>query len=102
KEYSYTTNTDDGTIISSGVASYEPLIGGDENPLRLPDKYIAQKGSNFPPNDPIGLFNEMPLGESLYPPPVVGYSKVTISSIHKGYAYSAQAQDIYEYYTAKD
>lgn len=102
KEYTYTTTTDNGTEISSGVASYEPQIGGDENPLRLPDKYIAQKGSNFPPNDPVGLFNEMPIGESLYPPPVVGYSKVTISSIHKEYAYSAQSQDIYEYYTAKE
>jgi hypothetical protein len=39
QEYSYTTTeTRNGRtdVISSGVASYEPILGGDENPWRQP------------------------------------------------------------------
>jgi hypothetical protein len=103
KTYDYTTE-DQGSYgtISSGVASYEPLIGGDENPLRTPVDYTAQKASNWPPNDPVGLYQEMPLGESLYPGPIVGYSRVTVRSIHQQAGRSAQGLDIYDFYTAKD
>jgi len=103
KQYEYTTDYNNGYgVISSGVASYEPMIGGDENPFRLPVNYEAQGGSHFPPNDPIGLYSELPIGESLYPAPVVGYSKVTVKSIHQEEGHSSQGVDIHEFYTAKD
>jgi hypothetical protein len=38
QEYSYKT-TIEGKTISSGVASYEPSIGNDENPMREPILY---------------------------------------------------------------
>lgn len=101
KRYLYVTE-EDGRTISSGVASYEPLNGGDDNPLKMPVDYRTQRGSNFPPNDPIGLYQELPLGESLYPSPVVGYSRVVTESINREKALSAQAIDISEYYTARD
>lgn len=102
KRYKYTLDIGNGKEISSGVASYEPAIGGDENPFRMPANYIAQSGSNWPPNDPVGLYQELPVGESLYPAPVVGYSRVVVESIHKDRAKSAQGVDIHEFYTAKD
>lgn len=103
KKYEYVTLDKTGkNVISSGVASYEPLIGGDENPFRMLDPYIAQSRNKFPPNEPVGLYMEMPMGESLYPSPVVGYSEVKEYSIHKDYAKSAQTLSVYKYYTAKD
>lgn len=102
KRYHYTLDTGNGFKISSGVASYEPLVGGDENPFRMPVDYMAQKESNWPTNEPVGLYQELPLGESLYPGAVVGYSKVTVESLHKDHAKSAQGVDIHEFYTAKE
>lgn len=103
KNYEYTTE-DQGSYgtISSGVASYEPQIGGDENPFREPVNYTVQGGSNFPPNDPVGVYQELPIGESLYPAPVVGYSRVTVKSIHQEEGRSSQGVDIYDFYTARD
>lgn len=101
KKYSYKLD-DGGGIISSGVASYEPMIGGDENPLRLPAPYLATSGSKWPPMDPVDLFQEMPLGESLYPPGSVGYSNVTVTSIHSDIGKSSQGLDVYRFYTARD
>lgn len=102
KRYHYTIDAGNGFKISSGVASYEPLVGGDENPFRMPVDYMAQKESNWPTNEPVGLYQELPLGESLYPGAVVGYSKVTVESLHKDHAKSAQGVDIHEFYTAKE
>ena len=102
KQYDYTTIDSVYGNISSGVASYEPLVGGDENPLRQPIPYIVQNGSNFPPNDPVDLYQEYPLGESLFPPGQVGYSQVTVTSIHADIAKSSQSRDLYQFYTAKD
>lgn len=103
KNYGYTTE-DQGSYgtISSGVASYEPQIGGDENPFREPVNYSVQAGSSFPPNDPVGVYQELPIGESLYPGAMVGYSRVTVKSIHQQEGKSSQGMDIYDYYTAKD
>ena len=36
QEYDYKTIDEYDNIISSGVASYEPVLGGDENPFRQP------------------------------------------------------------------
>lgn len=103
KTYDYTLKRDDGRgYISSGVASYEPMIGSDEIPQHQPAPYIVQRGNEFPPNDPVDLFQEYPLGESFYPGPVVGYSNVVVRSINVDNGRSAQSEDIHGFYTAKD
>lgn len=101
--YDYTTVNEDGKLISSGVASYEPLGGGDENPLRtrLASDKIGNE-SRFPMVDPIELVVEAPIGESLYPPASVGYSKVTVKSIHKTVGENSNLLQVYDHYTAKD
>lgn len=99
RSYDYTTLKDNKQKISSGVASYEPMIGADENPLRKPVKYTADAGRLLPA---IEFYQEEPFGESFYPSPSVGYSKVTVSSINKGKGRSAMAEDVFEFYTAKD
>ncbi|MHB8205939.1 hypothetical protein [Mucilaginibacter sp.] len=100
QEYDYTT-VDNGAVISSGVAAYEPAIGGEENPLRQPVPYIEHiKGAID------SFFDlEQPFGESFFPSPSVGYSKITVTDLDKngnpdpalrtGYSES-------DFYTAKD
>jgi hypothetical protein len=78
--YDYTITEGTGTsavTYSSGVAQYEPMIGGDEIALRHPKNYIQ----NLPFQTDNNLFFEYPVNESLYPGPSVGYSKVTVQSI---------------------
>ncbi len=85
--------------ISSGVASYEPLIGGEENLFRNPMPYedIVKLGSNSL------LYTETPIGESLYPSPQVGYSKIRVESIiPANEGISGIGYTEYEFYTAKD
>jgi hypothetical protein len=100
QEYSYTT-TLNGKTISSGVASYEPGVGGDENPMRLPVPYTEDiKGalSN-------SFYLEKPFGESLFPAPVVGYSKVVVKDLNpSGVADAAPKTGWiqHEFYTSKD
>ena len=89
--------------LSSGVASYEPTLGGEENPKRSGASYaLSNNRSTYPPYDPIELVKEDPVGESFYPTGSVGYSRIVIESIHKGYARSAQSRLVQEFYTAKD
>jgi len=102
KNYDYTIEETGYGKISSGVASYEPLIGGDENPFRMPARYYATSGSKWPPNDPIELYQESPIAESLLPGAVVGYRQVTVSSIHKDEGRSSQGIDVYKFCTAKE
>ena len=102
KTYDYTINDNIYGVISSGVASYEPQVGGDENPFREPAPYIVASGSAFPPNDPVDLYQELPIGESLFPSAGVGYRKVTVKSINAAIGKSAQGIDVSEFYTAKD
>jgi hypothetical protein len=87
--------------ISSGVASYEPGIGSDENPLRMPVPYTEElRGTmnNY-------FYLEEPFGETLYPAPQVGYSAVTIKELDGDGAVDASAKTgwrVMEYYTAKE
>lgn len=98
QEYQYTSQRD-GKDISSGVASYEPLIGGDENSMRYPVDFAVKK--TFAPNDQ--YFQEEPMGESFFPDPVVGYSKVTVKNLPKtGVTKHATGRTEYEFFTAKD
>lgn len=104
--YDYTTLDENGVKISSGVATYEPSIGGDENALKHALYYenkVAMR--NFIPT-----FSELPVNENYFPSPSVGYSKVTIKSratdmVSKGLlpsTISTTGQSVQEFYTAKD
>jgi hypothetical protein len=98
--FDYTTKDRKGRTISSGVASYEPMLGNDENPFRQPVRY---KQKQF-----LGLNNyyyiEEPFGESFFPAATVGYSKVTAKTIGSGDDESVNRTGVTvsEFYTAKD
>jgi len=108
--------------ISSGVAAYEPLAGGEENPLRYAKKYVE----SVPLRADNNLFFEYPINESYYPGPQVGYRKVTVYSLASAYkahkvvknitltdgnplfpsgeniGYGTTGKTVHEFYTAKD
>jgi hypothetical protein len=99
QEYKYTTTDQYGNEISSGVCSYEPNIGGEENALKQP---MARKPSRLkiPSGDYV---TETPFGESFYPSASVGYSKVTVSNIkYENVRRNATGKVVHEFYTAKD
>lgn len=100
QNYDYTT-TDGTQVISSGVASYEPSVGNDENPLKQPIFYVQQVRGGI--NNFFDL--EEPFGESFYPAPAVNYSKVTVTDINPdqvGAAAPLTGYTVNEFYTAKD
>lgn len=102
QEYIYTTTKEINgvqTIISSGVAAYEPGIGGEENPFRLPVEYIEKVAALAPVT--LG-YTEEPLGEALFPGASVGYSKVRVRSIHAQGRRSANGYQETSFYTAYD
>jgi hypothetical protein len=87
------------TEVSSGVAAYEPFVGGDEIPLRNPLPYDIKTLLAPSPE----MYTETPLGESMYPAATIGYSKVTVSSINDQYVTrSKTGKTIHEFYTAYD
>lgn len=95
---------EDGT--SSGVASYEPQLGGDENPWHQPVEYSNKKRFAADEN----LYVELPIMESLFPSPTVGYGRVEIKDIvvPNGTLSQPIAQNrgtgkvVKEFFTAKD
>lgn len=98
QEYSYETQ-ENGETISSGVATYEPLLGNEENTLKQPVFFDANK--LLVPDD--HFFQEGPFGESFFPSPEVIYSKVKVSSINN--AVSSVSSTGYvenEFYTSRD
>ena len=101
QEYSYRKSIDvngQKQIISSGVATYEPMIGNEENPFRQPINYSEK----IAPLAPVSyLYSEMPLGESYFPGASVGYSKVRVRTINAK-AKSANGWEETEFYTSKD
>jgi hypothetical protein len=102
QQYIYTTDkVIDGVsqTISSGVASYEPGIGGDENPFHEPIEYVEK----ISPLGPVTLgYSEEPLGESFFPSAGVGYSKVRVRTINYRNAKSANGYEESNFYTAYD
>lgn len=93
----YEYNLPDGS--SSGVASYEPQIGGDENVWRTP---IANDIAYTLAPD-IRNYQETPFGEQFFPTPSVGYSKVTVKNLERqGVVRTATGKVVHEFYTAKD
>lgn len=73
QKYNYTF-TENGQTISAGVAAYEPVLGGEENPFRQPI-FVKEKVPLAPSKE---YFLEEPFGESFFPGAVVGYRKVEI------------------------
>ncbi|HPI85879.1 MAG TPA: hypothetical protein PLR01_05865 [Bacteroidales bacterium] len=93
--YDYTL--EDGT--SSGVASYEPQLGGDENPWKIP--IFVEEEKMLAPDDE--HYVEEPFGESFFPSPSVGYSRVTVKNLQwNNVARHATGKVVHEFYTAKD
>lgn len=100
--YNYTTEKtmSDGQVIqiSSGVASYEPLVGGDENPFKNPVPFTQKKFLGLDQH----YYIELPLGESYFPAPSVGYSKVTVKNIGADDTEGSTGSTTTEFFTAKD
>lgn len=99
--YDYTLSDNDDNAannISSGVASYEPLLGGEENPLRKPI-YISENNLLVPDNN---YYMEGPFGEGYYPSPQVIYSEVKVSSLNNTYKSSNTGYVVNTFYTTKD
>ncbi|MDR0802491.1 hypothetical protein [Fluviicola sp.] len=94
QQYQYTF---DGK--SSGVASYEPPIGGEENVWR---DYVANDIKLTLAPD-IRNYMETPFGEQFFPSPMVGYSKVLVKNLQReGVKRTATGYTISEFYTARD
>ena len=102
QDYTYTTQKQINgvlTTISSGVASFEPGIGGEENPFRQPIEYVEEASVM----GPVALgYSEEPLGESFFPSPSVGYSKVRMRTINYKNTRSANGYEESTFYTAYD
>lgn len=77
QHYDYTIE-ENGELISSGVAQYEPQAGGDENALKYPAYYFDKQNTHTRNN----LFAEAPFNENLFPGASVGYRQVTVKSIN--------------------
>jgi hypothetical protein len=102
QDYEYTTSLSINgvaTTISSGVASYEPAVGNDENPFRVPQKVYTEKVGAMAPVD--YLYTEEPFAETFFPAPMVGYSKVRVQTIHKTKK-SANGFAETEFFTTRD
>jgi hypothetical protein len=88
-----------GTKISSGVAPYEPMLGNEENPFRQPKRYTEKHKWSVD----YDLYQERPYGESFFPSPSVGYSRVVVANLKReGVNRSATGYTENEFYTAKD
>jgi hypothetical protein len=106
QKYDYTTTENfNGAVraISSGVASYEPSIGGEENPWQT----IMQVEDQLPLGPASYGAVEMPVLDAFFPSPVVGYSKVTVTSVKTNTdttkkSRSGIGKQVTEFYTAKD
>jgi len=98
--YDYTT-TENNQSISSGVATFEPTIGDDENPFKQPVEYAQVSPgalTNF-------LHIEEPFAESLFPAPAVTYSKVTVTDLDQNGnpdILKNTGTVVNEFYTSKD
>lgn len=100
--YDYTTTQSVNgvsTVISSGVASWEPSVGGEENPFHLPIEYVDRAALLAPSAT---LYTEEPLGETFFPNASVGYSKVRVRSIHGPEVKSAAGFTETTFYTTYD
>lgn len=95
QEYFY--NSEDGK--SSGVATYEPQLGGDENCFKQP--IFVSEEKLWVPDDQ--SYVEEPFGETFFPSPSVGYGRVTVKNLQRtNVSRHATGSVVHEFYTAKD
>ncbi|QHS58193.1 DUF5977 domain-containing protein [Chitinophaga agri] len=102
QEYQYTTVKEINgkkELISSGVAAYEPIIGGEENPWKVPVEYNMQVSSLVPVDRG---YTELPYGEGFFPSASVGYSRVRVRTIHGDKRRSANGYEETCFYTGYD
>lgn len=91
---------------SSGVATYEPMVGNEENSLRsIKD---IQRNEVFLGSDYFTT-TESPLNESQYPGPSVGYGRVEVTTTKTrkvlddpNLRFPTTGVTVHEFYTAKD
>lgn len=95
------------SVISSGVASYEPVIGNDENSWREPVNYKNEKKSVADDD----YYVEKPIGESVFPAASVGYSQVVVKNLERknidnnpdrNVTRHAAGYSVHEFYTSYD
>ena len=99
-DYTTTQNINGSPVrISSGVASWEPAVGAEENPFHLPIEYVDQVAVMAPATT---LYSEEPLGETFYPGASIGYRNVRVRSIHTDKTRSANGYSESSYYTSYD
>lgn len=86
--------------ISSGVASYEPEIGGEENPWKQPIFY--EDKNTLMPDD--NKFLMTPFGESLFPSADINYSEVktTQNPVSNATTQQGTGYTLNKYYTFYD
>ncbi|AEA42442.1 hypothetical protein [Fluviicola taffensis] len=96
QEFSYTL---ENSTKSSGVASYEPQLGGDENPWHT--AYIVNNKKMLATDDK--MYIEDPIMESQFPSPSIGYSRVEIRDLKRAnVTHTATGKVVKEFYTARD
>jgi hypothetical protein len=95
QEYDY-SKVENGRTISSGVASYEPTFGADENSFRQPVFMDMHKAEALlaPDNN---MYVEEPMGEAFFPSPTIVYSTVGVKNLVAG-----AGKVVNEYYTSRD
>ncbi|MEM6261660.1 MAG: hypothetical protein AAGI38_04060, partial [Bacteroidota bacterium] len=97
QKFDYTTE-ENGRVISSGVAAFEPMLGGDENPFFGPYSYSEEKA--MVPNDE---FRKPYPGLNYYPSPGIVYSKVTVSNeLPANISRHGNGKTVHEFYTSRD
>ncbi|KXX67798.1 hypothetical protein [Flammeovirga sp. SJP92] len=88
--YQYKTyNVDTEKWESSGVASYEPQMGGEEIPQR---KGLVNKDLIPLRNNEYSTF-ELPINENYHPGPMVGYSRVDVIDLASAKAYEGAGNE---------
>lgn len=98
QEYYYRT-VENGQLISSGVAEYEPTVCNEETAMRYP-VYDKETGLFFKEDE---MYSEVPYGESYFPAANVGYSQVVVKTVTPANVkLSTSGIQRYEFYTAKD
>lgn len=84
--------------ISSGVASWEPALGAEENPHRQAMEFY----NKTPKADYDYRVMEIPLTEMMYPSAGVGYSRVETRSIHRDTVKNAAGISVTDFYTTRE
>jgi len=103
--YDYTMK-DGAATISAGVAAWEPMLGAEENPFRLP-VFVREKVPLAPGRE---YYLEEPFGESFFPAPIVGYRKVVVKPLRitaadladRNFEGNGTGRVEHEFYTAYD